>query len=152
MAERWFRSGKKERLRTKAALVGEGVDGREAMRAAAISKDAALELLCRHCLSKKVGGEEEQEEKQQQLASSYDEADRGDEATDAEDSDRESDAGSDVHSDTSEETDEEAVAAQDVCPRCGGRLTYTAKQTRSADEGMTTFIVCGSGCGYVRRE
>lgn len=148
MAERWFRSGKKERLRTKAALVGEGVDGREAMRAAAISKDAALELLCRHCLSKKVGGEEEEEKKQQQLY----EADRGDEATDAEDSDRESDAGSDVHSDTSEETDEEAVAVQDVCPRCGGRLTYTAKQTRSADEGMTTFIVCGSGCGYVRRE
>lgn len=35
------------------------------------------------------------------------------------------------------------------CPRCGGNAFAKVKQTRSADEGMTTFIVCNeASCGF----
>ena len=38
-----------------------------------------------------------------------------------------------------------AHATGQVCPTCSGnQITYTQAQTRSADEGMTTFFFCES--------
>ena len=130
MAERWFRSSAKETQRTKAVLLREGMHEELAARVSK-SKDDAIVALCDHYIA-----EEKREEGGESLGKCGDEPQR-------------MPVDEDARSDTSVETDDEEV--MDACPKCGGRLAYTSKQTRSADEGMTSFVVCNA-CGYVRRE
>ena len=129
MAERWFRVRDRETKRLQALLQSAGCHEGESRAAVRDGKDAILDLLCAADLSERGAATRGE-------AGPFPDEDAG------------------ALSDTSEETEEEREAAgagPKACPRCGGRLTFTARQTRSADEGMTGFIGCAA-CGWTRRE
>ena len=136
--ERWFRAGPRERRRVE-ALLAEAL-GTEEAREETIEMAQRWEdgwepfldqALSRYCALRGAGSESEEE----------DDDGRNDEEGEKDDDD--------ARSETSVESGDDGETPP--CPTCAAPLAYVAKQTRSADEGMTGFLVCAR-CGYSRRE